>query len=130
LTELPPCIGKLQSIESIYLNYTKLKSLPKSINQLNNLEVLNLRGNSIEAIPDFIKIPNLKFLVLKGNPLKDFRNISRAFPNLGYLTVDENHEQILKELFQDRKIVIKSFDGDDYGPKETSLDFLKYRLKG
>lgn len=51
LTELPPEIGQLTSIRTLYLNGNKLKQLPQEICNLKNLDHLALNDNCLEIIP-------------------------------------------------------------------------------
>ena len=54
VSELPEEIGDLKSLMFLSLpNNTKLKSLPKSIANLDNLEILNIKGSNPDmVIPD------------------------------------------------------------------------------
>ena len=47
LTSLPESIGQLSNLQILYLSYNKLTSLPESIGQLSNLKYLYLYGNNL-----------------------------------------------------------------------------------
>jgi Leucine-rich repeat (LRR) protein len=50
-TELPPVIGNLSGLENLFLNDNQLSSLPPEIAGLSSLCFLDLRGNPITAAP-------------------------------------------------------------------------------
>lgn len=71
LTELPPEIGQLTSVQFLYLRDNQLKILPPEIGQLSRLETLVLQGNQLTELPPEIgRLQNLKELYLQGNPIQ------------------------------------------------------------
>ncbi|NJK99654.1 MAG: GTP-binding protein [Spirulinaceae cyanobacterium SM2_1_0] len=70
LTELPPEIGQLQSLQQLNLSGNQISEIPAALAQLQSLQQLNLWGNQIREIPDCLEtLPNLKKLDLRRNPL-------------------------------------------------------------
>jgi internalin A len=70
LTELPPEIGQLSSLEVLYLEHNELSALPVEIGQLSNLRALHLHYNQLSALPVEIgQLSNLQMLTLYGNQL-------------------------------------------------------------
>ncbi len=78
---LPKEIFKIQSLESMHLQYCNLKELPDEIKNLTKLKDLKLGGNALVSLPD--SIVNLKSLEI----LTIWRNDLLRLPeNIGKLT--------------------------------------------
>lgn len=70
LTELPPEIGGLQSLSYLELSGNKLASLPPEISQLTNLHTLLLDENQLTELPPEIgRLKKLELLNVDFNPL-------------------------------------------------------------
>ncbi len=77
LTDLPPEIGQLHTLERLDLGhnqktgrYNHLTYLPATIGQLTNLRSLNLRNNKLSTLPDGLaQLRNLYSLNLSSNEL-------------------------------------------------------------
>ncbi|WP_298919045.1 COR domain-containing protein [uncultured Nostoc sp.] len=70
LTKLPPEIGQLTNLQTLYLDSNQLSSLPPEIGQLTNLQTLDLTFNQLSSLPPKIRqLPNLKKLDLRRNPV-------------------------------------------------------------
>ncbi len=70
LSSLPPEIGQLSSLESLWLSNINLSSLPPEIGQLSSLEILRLEGNDLSSLPPEIgQLSSLEILNLDGNIL-------------------------------------------------------------
>lgn len=70
LTNIPPFIGGLTSLISLDLRKNQLSSyaIPTRINELQNLTLLNLANNNLEALPDEIcELKNLSELDISNN---------------------------------------------------------------
>ena len=51
LTELPPEIGQLNNLQSLYLSYSQLSELPPEMHRMPQLQKLDLRGNPLPIAP-------------------------------------------------------------------------------
>ncbi len=144
--EIPSTISKMNGLEEILINKCynldfdksiqnlsknnilkltlvndSLKEIPKSIEDLQKLQKLNLSGNQISIVPNYIlSLPNLKVLYLNNNRIKTFEikefNFSienldiseneldklpegiKYLKNLRFLTLVDNKNLDLKEI--------------------------------
>ncbi|WP_228041486.1 leucine-rich repeat domain-containing protein, partial [Planktothrix mougeotii] len=72
LTELPPEIGQLHSLQTLNLMGNSLTELPPEIGQLHSLQTLNLWNNSLTELPPEIgKLKDLEWITLRNNPIQD-----------------------------------------------------------
>ncbi|MGB3513284.1 MAG: COR domain-containing protein [Microcoleaceae cyanobacterium] len=70
LTEIPTEVWELEQLEVLNLRGHKLKTIPESISQLTNLTRLDLRDNELTNISESIsQLTNLTWLDLSGNKL-------------------------------------------------------------
>lgn len=68
LSSLPASLGNLSQLEEIYLSSNRLTSLPKEIGQLTKLRKLYLAGNRLQTLPKEIgQLTNLQGLYLGNN---------------------------------------------------------------
>ncbi|QLE48966.1 TIR domain-containing protein [Nostoc sp. C057] len=81
LTSLPPEIGQLANLQTLYLYNNQLSSLPPEIGQLTNLQTLYLYSNQLSSLPpEIVQLTNLQTLYLGSNQL------SSLPPEIGQLT--------------------------------------------
>uniref|UniRef100_K3ZN19 Uncharacterized protein n=1 Tax=Setaria italica TaxID=4555 RepID=K3ZN19_SETIT len=72
VTELPTCIEKLQSLKNLYVQYTKVKELPREIKNLERLETLDVSGTEVTELPTWIeKLQSLKTLNVSWTPVTE-----------------------------------------------------------
>jgi Leucine-rich repeat (LRR) protein len=70
MTELPPEIGELTHLETLWLNHNDLTELPPEIGNLVNLQSLYISNNQLERLPAEIgNLTNLHNLDLSYNKL-------------------------------------------------------------
>src|SRR4030042_174482 len=70
LTNLPESIGKLHSLQELYLGHNKLTQLPETLGNLHHLRVLILDHNEIAGVPDTLgNLHKLHTLDLSNNKL-------------------------------------------------------------
>ncbi|XP_029177274.1 leucine-rich repeat-containing protein 69-like [Nylanderia fulva] len=70
LTELPPQIGKLNTLTYLKACFNKLRYLPQSIGILQNLKHIYLSHNKLEILPGTLKFLGLMCLDISENLLK------------------------------------------------------------
>ena len=84
LTEIPPGLDRLKSVEKINLSGNTLRTLPESFCELSSLTEINLAGNEIDELPEgFHKLSNLTKVNLAANEL---RVLPESFCELSSLT--------------------------------------------
>ena len=67
---LPPEIGQLRALQSLYIGENTLTKLPPEIGKLDSLEILNLRAGRLKQLPREIgRLTKLKSLSLFNNNL-------------------------------------------------------------
>ena len=68
-----------------------LMEVQENIGELKNLEVLNLTGNTLSALPEsIVNLTNLKELILSGNEFKLLPNVVTKLTNLEILNLSDN----------------------------------------
>ena len=60
MSSLPPEIGQLTTLQSLYLSKNQLSSLPSEIGQMGTLKTLDLRGNPIPIPPEILGPKDLR----------------------------------------------------------------------
>src|SRR5256885_1422521 len=84
-------IGQLTNLQTLYLSYNKLSSLPVEIGQLNNLQKLYLDCNLLTTLPAEIgQLTNLQTLSLHSNQLSTLPAEIGQLTNLRELSLDCN----------------------------------------
>ena len=69
LEKLPDIFLQLINLTCLYVNNNRLSSLPESIGCLKRLQELDLRNNQLKVLDVVRKLPELKKLLVEGNPL-------------------------------------------------------------
>jgi internalin A len=96
LTELPPEVSQLTSLQKMFLHGNKLAALPIEIVALAALQDIWLHKNAIRCLPSVIgKLTSLRRLYLTGNNLSSLPPEIGTLSNLEQLLIDQN---ILSEL--------------------------------
>ncbi len=100
IKSLPKEIGDLQNIESLALGYNQLSNLPPEINQLTNLKYLLINDNRFTDLPDLSGLTNLENISLTSNrtltkvPQSIFSLQSLTELRIGYTSITEIPEDI------------------------------------
>ncbi|GJM64665.1 leucine-rich repeat domain-containing protein [Persicobacter diffluens] len=69
----------------------RLKRFPKEILAFKQLVDLDLSGNAIEEIPEWVsEIDSLKYLILRDNPIKEIPHYISTFKELRVLAIDRS----------------------------------------
>lgn len=91
LLNLSPKLFRYDFLESLYLNYNKLTSIPKQIKELRGLRVLDLSHNRITEVPPELGLCyNLRYLYLFDNNIKTFPIEFRNLIELLFLGIEGN----------------------------------------
>ena len=69
LKKLPDIFLQLINLTCLNVNNNRLSSLPESIGCLKQLQELDLRNNQLKVLDVVRKLPELKKLLVEGNPL-------------------------------------------------------------
>ncbi|MGV3721345.1 MAG: COR domain-containing protein [Actinomycetota bacterium] len=81
LAELPPELGQLTKLTTLLLSNNRLSALPSELGQLTNLHTLWLNNNQLSGLPPELgQLTKLTTLLLSSNPL------SAVPPELGQIT--------------------------------------------
>ena len=81
LEKFPEILEVMEQLVEIYLDFTAIKELPSSINNLTGLTILNLRGcGELKSLPSSIHMGSLQTLILSGClMLEKFPDISECY---------------------------------------------------
>ncbi|WP_201377868.1 COR domain-containing protein [Ktedonobacter sp. SOSP1-85] len=91
LTQFPPEIGQLSSLQVLNLSFNKLTQLPPEIGQLSNLQELHLASNELTQLPiEMGLLSNLKVLNLMDNGLTQFPPVLNLLSSLHTLNLGVN----------------------------------------
>ena len=69
LKKLPDIFLQLINLTCLNVNNNRLSSLPESIGCLERLQELDLRNNQLKVLDVVRKLPDLRKLLVEGNPL-------------------------------------------------------------
>ena len=69
LKSLPVIFLEMINLTCLYVNNNRLSSLPESIGCLKRLQELDLRNNQLKVLDVVRKLPDLRKLLVEGNPL-------------------------------------------------------------
>ena len=111
IKSLPKEIGNLKNLNELNLNENKLTSIPKEIGLLKNLKKLSFEYNNLTSIPKEIGLcKNLKDLDLSGNNLTSLPKEIEDLPKLSKLNLrfNPNLEGISSELKKNGLTIWKS----------------------
>ena len=93
LIALPPEIGQLTALTSLFLHDNRLRALPPEICQLTGLNVLCLHNNRLSSLPPEIQeLSNLRLLTLENNSLGELPEGLKKLTQLEELTLHGNEE--------------------------------------
>lgn len=96
LKTIPPEIGNLKNLERLVISSNKIVQIPSTIGQLTKLEYLSLQHDQLISLPEEIgSLTNLKELYLDYNQLMALPNEIGNLTNLKFLHINNNHLQKL-----------------------------------
>jgi len=90
-TIYPKTENEILEVKKISLRWNRLKTVPKELCNLTQLEILELNNNALEVLPDEIcNLKNLKQLNLNINSLKSLPNEITKLKDLKSLNIKNN----------------------------------------
>ena len=85
LKSIPESIGNLTELEVLNLGCNELSSLPENMKNLKNLKILDLSWNNFDSIPTIItKLPSIKMIDLDHNFLKEIPELDLISNKIHY----------------------------------------------
>ena len=69
MEKLPCVFPQLENLTCLYVNDNRLSSLPESMKFLKRLQELDLRNNRLKRLDVVRELPDLRKLLVEGNPL-------------------------------------------------------------
>nr|NCS08858.1 GTP-binding protein [Microcystis aeruginosa G13-07] len=98
LTEIPPEIPHLTSLQILYLNNNQISEIPEALAQLNSLQRLYLRNNQISEIPEALaQLTSLRSLELNNNQISEIPEALGQLTSLQSLDLDNNQIREIPE---------------------------------
>lgn len=103
LRQLPESVGELTHLTTLIIHYAPIEYLPAAVMQLNNLEILKVRGCPLLEVPfnlrdssiDKTCMIGLRQMDLQGTRLKELSFCQGVCPNLQRLNVSCCHELVV-----------------------------------
>jgi Leucine-rich repeat (LRR) protein len=106
LKSLPRSLVQLNKLRELYLGFNEFPTLPESLGKLSNLEILYLVSNKFKSLPESLcQLSNLIELHLHDNELTTLPNIENLH-NLKYTYLEIN------------KIKVKEIKNKQYNEKD------------
>jgi internalin A len=91
LRELPKEIGRLRTLQALYLEGNRINSFPSELEELQSLETLDISRNYLHGIPKVVfQIPSLRILDLSENQLNSIPPQIGQLTNLTELNLSRN----------------------------------------
>ncbi|TFF98448.1 MAG: leucine-rich repeat domain-containing protein [Promethearchaeota archaeon] len=106
---LPKIMNHLKDLQSLNLKYNKLENIPRFIKYLTSLRFLNLSNNNIKKIPSFIsKLSSLEYLDLSWNNIQCIPEEIERLKNIKTLNLQHNRNlSFTMSLFKLQKRGVK-----------------------
>ncbi|CAM9780683.1 unnamed protein product [Pylaiella littoralis] len=113
LGSLPPELGKVGTLETLWVDDNAITNFPQSVLQLKRLQELRLSGNRISEVPeDIAALSDLRVLALDNNEIKTVPKAIGKLSQLRFLLLRQNELEELPDevgdLFDLRTLGISS----------------------
>ena len=128
LTELPPEIGQLTNLTSLYLWDNELTAIPLKIRQLTNLTYFGLSSNQLTTLPPEVgQLTQLTYLDLRRNQLTALPLEIGQLTNLTGLYLNENQLTALPpEIGQLTNLTYLGLSGNQLTALPPKIDQLTH----
>ena len=101
-TDLRAALENPSAVIRLSLRKQKLKTFPKEILELKNLQYLDLSKNALLELPDsLVQLKNLQYLNVSRNGLLALPKNIGQFANLVHLNLNQNEIQVIPYSFGD-----------------------------
>ncbi len=91
LTEIPPEIAHLTSLQILYLNNNQISEIPEALAHLTSLQYLHLSNNQISEIPEALtQLTSLQSLYLYNNQIREIPEALAQLTSLQHLYLNNN----------------------------------------
>jgi internalin A len=98
LTEIPPEIAQLTSLQELNLNNNQISEIPEALAQLTSLQFLDLGHNQISEIPEALaQLTSLQILLLSNNQIREIPEALAQLTSLQYLYLYNNQIREIPE---------------------------------
>ncbi|MBE8992867.1 leucine-rich repeat protein [Microcystis aeruginosa] len=98
LTEIPPEIPQLTSLQRLYLSYNQISEIPEALAHLTSLQELNLNNNQIREIPEALaQLTSLQRLILSNNQISEIPEALAHLTSLQVLNLNNNQIREIPE---------------------------------
>ncbi|TRU95593.1 MAG: GTP-binding protein [Microcystis wesenbergii Mw_QC_B_20070930_S4] len=98
LTEIPPEIAQLTSLQHLYLYNNQIRGIPEALAQLTSLQFLDLYNNQIRGIPEALaQLTSLQRLYLSNNQIREIPEALAQLTSLQYLYLSNNQIREIPE---------------------------------
>lgn len=129
LTEHDPTEVDQLILDDVLGKFTTFsESNKKDLEKYTNLVHLSLNGKGIQSLKNFPKLENLQVLELRGNELNgsDFSEINKLYPNLYKLKVGENPltNNAVFKVFKDGSLRKLELEGTEISEKDEYREKL------
>jgi len=100
LTEIPPEIAQLTSLQELNLNNNQISEIPEALAQLTSLQFLDLGHNQISEIPEALAyLTSLQGLYLGRNQISEIPEALAHLTSLQHLNLYNNQIREIPEAF-------------------------------
>jgi len=98
LKTIPKEVFELANLQTLYISENDIKEISDEIGNLSKLRYINVSENQLSSLPHaFTRLTNLKKLFINNNNFREFPEIVSLIPNLEILSLSSNKINKLPE---------------------------------